>query len=237
MNMLEEIKQINEKMIEKKTKEKNERGEETLELIEKINSLDKDKLNELMEVANYGFENKLFSASDKLWADGISHEVGFGTSLEVGKYIDKIQILGGGACGDIGIVYSANNFFITNENGNTLDEKSIMLKEENLQEISKIKYPVNMWLKKFLRGVEELRNDWIKWGQNTTYFQKWDVNNEGNAIWLYGSQYMQNIIAPTSESIMTHKSYEKMGMLYIYFSIYVLYCRVFWFFSYLWRFC
>lgn len=158
MNMLEEIKQINEKMIEKNTKEKNEREEQTLELIEKINSLDKDKLNELMEVANYGFENKLFSASDKLWADGISHEVGFGTSLEVGKYIDKIQILGGGACGDIGIVFSANNFFITNENGNTLDEKSIMLKEENLQEISKIKYPVNMWLKKFLRGVEELRN-------------------------------------------------------------------------------
>ena len=62
-------------------------------------------------------------------------------------------------------------------------------------------------------GVEELRNNWIKWGQNSTYFQKWDVNNEGNAIWLYGSQYMQNIIAPTSESIMTHKSYEKMGML------------------------
>ena len=109
MNMLEEIKQINEKMIEKNTKEKNEREE-------------------------------------------------FGTSLELGKYIDKIQVLGGGACGDIGIVYSANNFFITNENGNTLDEKSIMLKEENLQEISKIKYPVNMWLKKFLRGVEELRN-------------------------------------------------------------------------------
>src|SRR5699024_8422633 len=94
MNMLEEIKQINEKMIEKNTKEKNERDEQTLELIEKINSLDKDKLNKLMEVANYGFENKLFSASDKLWADGISHEVGFGTSLELGKYIDKIQVLG-----------------------------------------------------------------------------------------------------------------------------------------------
>ncbi|MDD3303599.1 MAG: Ig-like domain-containing protein [Clostridia bacterium] len=62
-------------------------------------------------------------------------------------------------------------------------------------------------------GVDALRNNWIKWGQNTTYFQKWDVNNEGNALVLYGSQYMQNIIAPTSESIMTKRAYEKAGLL------------------------
>lgn len=62
-------------------------------------------------------------------------------------------------------------------------------------------------------GVDALRNNWIKWGQNTTYFQKWDVNNEGNAIALYAYQYMQNILAPTSESIMTKRAYERAGLL------------------------
>ena len=62
-------------------------------------------------------------------------------------------------------------------------------------------------------GVEALRNKWIKWGQNTTYFQKWDVNNEGAAVALYAYQYMQNIIAPTSESIMTKKAYQKADLL------------------------
>ena len=62
-------------------------------------------------------------------------------------------------------------------------------------------------------GVDALRNNWIKWGQNTTYFQKWDVNNEGNAVALYAYQYMQNILAPTSESIMTKRAYERAGLL------------------------
>ena len=63
-------------------------------------------------------------------------------------------------------------------------------------------------------GTDELKNKWIKWGQDTTYFQKFDVNNPfGNALWLYGSQYMTNIIAPTNESYSTHTAYEKMGLL------------------------
>ena len=63
-------------------------------------------------------------------------------------------------------------------------------------------------------GTDELKNKWIKWGQDTTYFQKFDVNNPfGNALWLYGSQYMTNIIAPTNESYSTYTAYEKMGLL------------------------
>ena len=63
-------------------------------------------------------------------------------------------------------------------------------------------------------GTDELKNKWIKWGQDTTYFQKFDVNNPfGNALWLYGSQYMTNILAPTNESYSTHTAYEKMGLL------------------------
>lgn len=63
-------------------------------------------------------------------------------------------------------------------------------------------------------GTDILKNKWIKWGQDTTYFQKFDVNNPyGNAVALYAYQYMTNILAPTSESYSTHKAYEKMGML------------------------
>lgn len=63
-------------------------------------------------------------------------------------------------------------------------------------------------------GTDELKNKWIKWGQDTTYFQKFDVNNPfGNALWLYGSQYMTNIISPTNESYSTYTAYEKMGLL------------------------
>lgn len=63
-------------------------------------------------------------------------------------------------------------------------------------------------------GTDILRNSWIKWGQDTTYFQKFDVNNPyGNAVALYAYQYMANIIAPTNESYSTYNAYQKMGML------------------------
>lgn len=63
-------------------------------------------------------------------------------------------------------------------------------------------------------GTDILKNQWIKWGQDTTYFQKFDVNNPyGNAVALYAYQYMANIIAPTNESYSTYSAYEKMGML------------------------
>ena len=63
-------------------------------------------------------------------------------------------------------------------------------------------------------GTDILRNSWIKWGQDTTYFQKFDVNNPyGNAVALYAYQYMANIIAPTSESYSRYTAYEKMGMI------------------------
>lgn len=63
-------------------------------------------------------------------------------------------------------------------------------------------------------GTDILKNSWIKWGQDTTYFQKFDVNNPyGNAVALYAYQYMANIMAPTNESYSTYGAYEKMGML------------------------
>lgn len=63
-------------------------------------------------------------------------------------------------------------------------------------------------------GTDILKNQWIKWGQDTTYFQKFDVNNPySNALALYAYQYMTNILAPTNESYSTYEAYQKMGML------------------------
>ena len=67
--------------------------------------------------------------------------------------------------------------------------------------------------KSILEGSYILLDDYIKWGQNTIYFQKFDVNNPGQAKHLFGSQYMTHILAPRSESLITYKAYNEAGML------------------------
>lgn len=62
-------------------------------------------------------------------------------------------------------------------------------------------------------GSATLAEDYIQWGQNTIYFQKFDVNNPGQAVYLFGSQYMTHIIAPQSESKLMYAGYEKADML------------------------
>lgn len=80
-------------------------------------------------------------------------------------------------------------------------------------------------------GATFLWADYIRWGQNTTYFQKFDVNNPpkdpnnpslgGIAKWLYGSQYMTNILAPSSEAKMTYNAYLNSSMLDSNFVFYI----------------
>lgn len=61
-------------------------------------------------------------------------------------------------------------------------------------------------------ATDKLKNSYIRWGQDTTYFQKFDVNNPyGNATVLYGSQYMTNIMAPTNESKTSYNAYVNSG--------------------------
>ena len=67
--------------------------------------------------------------------------------------------------------------------------------------------------KSIIEGSKMLASKYIKWGQNTIYFQKFDVNNPGHAVHLFGSQYMTHILAPRSESILTYSAYQKAGML------------------------
>ncbi len=71
-------------------------------------------------------------------------------------------------------------------------------------------------------GAKILWADWIKWGQNTVYFQKFDVSNVyGNAKHLYGTQYMTNILAPSSESQISYKAYLNSNLLDSNFVFYI----------------
>lgn len=54
-------------------------------------------------------------------------------------------------------------------------------------------------------GINFLSNDYIKQGQNTLYFQKFDVENNYNG--LYWHQYMQNLMAAQSEGNTLRKTY------------------------------
>lgn len=63
-------------------------------------------------------------------------------------------------------------------------------------------------------GINTLVSKYIKYGQDTTYFQKFDVNNPyGNADWLFASQYMTNIMAPSNEAKTSYLGYVKSGMI------------------------
>lgn len=63
-------------------------------------------------------------------------------------------------------------------------------------------------------GIKIIKKAYIECGQDTVYFQKFDVNNPyGNAFYLMGQQYMTNILAPSSESKITYSTYNSVNVL------------------------
>lgn len=58
-------------------------------------------------------------------------------------------------------------------------------------------------------GTEIIAKNYIARGQNTLYFQKFDVENSDEE--LYWHQYMQNILAAQSEGSTLRKTFQKMG--------------------------
>lgn len=64
-------------------------------------------------------------------------------------------------------------------------------------------------------GADFISADYIKRAQDTLYLQKFNVNPPGtpNAFATYSHQYMQNIMAPTTEGQSIKKLYEKAGAL------------------------
>ena len=62
--------------------------------------------------------------------------------------------------------------------------------------------------KSILGGARFLSEDYISIGQNTLYFQKFDVSRSNGH---YTHQYMQNITAPLTEGLETYNSYASIG--------------------------
>lgn len=60
-------------------------------------------------------------------------------------------------------------------------------------------------------GAKKIANNYIAIGQDTYYFQKWDVSR--GAKDAYSHQYMQDITAPSDNAIKAHKNYNAAGLL------------------------
>ena len=78
-----------------------------------------------------------------------------------------------------------------------------------------------------LGGAQFIANRYIKYGQSTSYFKKWNVVHnyaESQGLVsnkLYTNQYMTNIEAPRSEARSTYNSYKSLGTLDDSFTFYI----------------
>lgn len=64
-----------------------------------------------------------------------------------------------------------------------------------------------------LGGIEYIYNQYVKWGQDTIYFERFDVNNPGTAQWLLGTGYMTNIFGAKNEANMSYNTYKGYSLL------------------------
>lgn len=78
---------------------------------------------------------------------------------------------------------------------------------------SKVKYliPWNTQYNSIVGGAAYIANNYIQKGQNTMYFQKYDVTDDGNGV--YRHQYMTNIQAIIGESTTLYNAYAKSDIL------------------------
>jgi len=70
-------------------------------------------------------------------------------------------------------------------------------------------------------GIKYIHDKYVKWGQDTIYFERFDVNNPGQGQYLLGTGYMTNIFAPRSESKITYNAYKSYNMLDLPFEFHI----------------
>ncbi len=71
-------------------------------------------------------------------------------------------------------------------------------------------------------GMDWLNKKYVKYGQNTVYFQKFDVANPyGNATVMLSSQYMTNILAPKGEAKIAYNGISRAGTLNNTYTFYI----------------
>ena len=81
--------------------------------------------------------------------------------------------------------------------------------------------------KAIVGGAEFIVKSYIKYGQNTSYFKKWNVvanyQKAQNKDYYnnYTHQYQQNIKAPSTEATSTYRSYAELGILESDFVFYI----------------
>lgn len=71
--------------------------------------------------------------------------------------------------------------------------------------------PWNSQYRSIVGGAVYMSNNYIQKGQNTAYFQKFDVTDDGNGT--YQHQYMTNIQAMVGESVTLYNAYSKSNIL------------------------
>lgn len=81
----------------------------------------------------------------------------------------------------------------------------------SLENQGKYWIPWNSPYRSIVGGAIYMANNYIQKGQNTPYFQKFDVTDDGNGT--YQHQYMTNIQAMTGESTTLYNAYSKSSIL------------------------
>lgn len=82
--------------------------------------------------------------------------------------------------------------------------------------------------KAIIGGAEFIGNSYIRYGQDTNYFQKWNTayhyalsRGIKEPYRNYTHQYMQNIQSPSTEARSTYRSYQQLNMLDTAYSFYI----------------
>lgn len=102
------------------------------------------------------------------------------------------------------------NFYNIGANSGT-DPIGNGLKYASNASIGKYLLPWNDPIKSIKGGAIWIAANYIAVGQDTLYFQKFDVVSNGTSF--YNHQYMQNIFAAKNEGYTTYSAYNKLGLL------------------------
>lgn len=164
-NTFEKLKEIKKIMLEEQNEMEKQIVRDFQKVVNKLLKRDKEQLNMAISNCNYAFDNGILHLSNDCYktsdeeqfiANGISHKVGFKKSCDT---IDSICILGGGCCGNIGVVYK-DDFYITDDCGK-IKNNTIILNNSvaeyiyNTMGIEKVKL-AKKWVEDFDNGLDEL---------------------------------------------------------------------------------
>ena len=157
-------------------------------------TLKKDYATVILEAA------KLNGVSATHLASRIVMEQGRGTyNSTTGQYEPSTQLVKGSLASDGKIYY---NFYNMGAGGSNAEAVLINGTNEAMKEGWDTQY------KAVIGGASKLVTNYISVGQDTRYFQKFNVVNK-----VYWKQYQQNVMAPYNEGYTAYNSYVSLGLI------------------------